>query len=87
MQMNLQRSALIILASLGLSGCGAYLTTPAPPLPVRPLYHCVATGQYGAQWSWVSGSQQVAINRALLECQREGGQNCQITSCRVKYKN
>ena len=84
MQINLQRSALIFLSIAGLSGCAAYFKPPAPPLPVRPLYHCVASGQFGAQWSWVSGSQQVSINRALLECQREGGQQCQITSCIVK---
>lgn len=84
MQVNVQRSALIMMIALGLSGCAAYLKVPAPPSPVRPLYKCTASGQYGAQWSWISGDQQVAINRALLECQREGGQNCQITSCKVK---
>lgn len=84
MQVKMRRSALIMMTALGLSGCAAYMKVPSPPLPVRPLYKCTASGQYGAQWSWISGDQQVAINRALLECQREGGQNCQITSCKVK---
>ncbi len=84
MQMNIYRSALMVISALGLTACAANFHAPPPPEPVHPLYHCVASGEYGAQWSWISGDQQVAINRALLECQREGGQNCQITRCNVK---
>ncbi len=84
MQINIQRSALIIFSAIGLTACAANFHAPPAPNPVKPLFRCVASGEFGAQWSWVSGDQQVAINRALLECQREGGQNCQITRCSMK---
>lgn len=84
MEINIKRCTLIVISALGLTACAANFHVPPPPKPVRPLYHCTASGQYGAHWSWVSGDQQVAINRALLECQREGGQDCQITKCSVK---
>ena len=48
MQMNIYRCALMVISALGLTACAANFHAPPAPEPVHPLYHCTASGQYGA---------------------------------------